>query len=310
MKRLRETELEPPRPGLRLEIGTDLTWDHVDYLTERQIGVFTLPCPYCGHDKPWSQRFRLERHSLGSAKWHCFYCGESGSLRRDGPADPQEEAAARKAAKEKLRAEQAAKSARALQLWNDAKPVTGTPVIDYLRARAIRDLPPNVHDVLRYHPACPFGREGVRQCMLALFRDVRSDQPRAIHRTWLGSGGKALGRMALGPIANAAIKLWPADGDSLVVGEGIETTLAAALHLTRANGKPLRPAWALSVANNLKYLPIITGIKQLVILVDNDLSGVGQQVAEVCSRRWRDGGVEVVKLLPTKPGTDFNDLVR
>jgi hypothetical protein len=306
----RERDLDPSRGIIKLGDDQPLTSEDLEQLTDGQVGVFTLPCPYCGPEKLNSARFRIDRPTLRGARWHCFYCGVAGEIRAEGPIDPDKETAARRAAAAREKAQKAAKTASALEIWNDAVPVVGTPVIDYLRARAIHDLPPHVDAVLRFHPACPFGREGQRRCMLALLRDVRTNEPRAVHRTWLGVGGKAFGRMAFGPIARAAVKLWPAGGETLVVGEGIETTLAAALYLQRSDGAVLRPAWALTVANNLARLPLVKGVRRLIILADNDKSGVGQRAAELCSQRWCDAGRESIRMLPDQPGTDFNDVVR
>jgi hypothetical protein len=145
--------------------------------------------------------------------------------------------------------------------------------------------------------------------MLALFRDVHIDEPRAIQRTWIGNGPRALGRMSLGPIRDAAIKLWPLLGPQLVIGEGIETVLAAALHVRGPDGAALQPAWAVTVAANIKYFPLIKTVQRLLILVDNDKTGVGQRAAAACSCRWCDAGHEVLKLIPHTPHKDFNDIV-
>jgi Toprim domain-containing protein len=308
MKRFAE-EFRERRSALSKSADELLTWTDIERLTYGCLGTFQVACPYCGPYKFSSSRFKIDRPSLSYAAWHCFYCGADGTLRAEG-IDPAIELEAQQAQKRRQIAAKEENKARALKLWDDAVPVAGTPVIDYLRARAIHDLPPNVDAVLRYHPACQFGREGQRRCLVALFRDVRTNERRAIHRTWLGAGGKALGRMALGPIARAAIKLWPAHGEKLVVGEGIETTLAAALHLQRSDGEILQPAWALTVARNLEKLPVIRSVRRLIILADNDESGVGQNAAALCSQRWCDAGRGVLTMLPDQRGTDFNDVVR
>ena len=60
----------------------------------------------------------------------------------------------------------------------------------------------------------------------------------------------------------------------------------------------------------MRRFPVIDGVEQLIVLVDNDESGTGQQAAAECARRWCDAGREVIRLVPSKSGTDFNDLVR
>lgn len=172
-------------PTVSIESARPLTWEEVEILTGGGTGTFARPCPYCGPEKYNSKRFQIRRPQLDRATWHCFYCDAEGAVSADTPISPKQVAVAR----EQERAQKAERTAAALRLWEEAKPIAGTPVLDYLRARSIASLPPNVDNVLRYHPACPFGRErrGVR-CMLALFRDVHTDEPRAIQRTWITSG--------------------------------------------------------------------------------------------------------------------------
>ena len=104
------------------------------------------------------------------------------------------------------------------------------------------------------------------------------------------------------------IRLWPQElvGNRLVIGEGIETTLAAATCITHL-GELLQPAWATGCANNMRRFPVIDGVEQLVILADNDASGTGQKAAAECAARWSDAGREVTVLIPPEVGTDFND---
>ena len=103
------------------------------------------------------------------------------------------------------------------------------------------------------------------------------------------------------------VKLWPA-GPQLIIGEGIETTLAAATRMTR-RGEPLRPAWSAVASGMLGNLPVIPGVERLIILVDHDLNGAGQMAAMRCTERWTRAGHGVVRLTPKRPGSDFNDLV-
>lgn len=212
--------------------GRDLTMDDIDALTGELVGTFNVVCPYCGPEKPWSTRMKIERPSLASARWYCFYCGRDGRAHGDGSIDRAAEARARRRAAEIEKEKRAEKQAWALRIWNECVSIKGgDPVRRYLEARGIFELPPDPDGVLRFHPACPFGFRERRPCMVALMRDVLTDEPHAVHRTWTTDDGRALGRMALGPIARAAVKLWPLAGDTLSIGEGIETVLAAATRL-------------------------------------------------------------------------------
>ena len=159
---------------------------------------------------------------------------------------------------------------------------------------------------MRWHGACPFGPGVKAPCVVSLFRCAKTDKATAIHRTWIvsASTGKSE-RKALGPIAGSAIKLWPLQKkqETLAVGEGIETVLAAV-----KLGVADPPAWAATVANNLSRLPVIRGVKRLTIVCDNDPHGMGQEHAMALRRKWRDHGKDVLGKKPTKE-KDFNDVL-
>ena len=203
----------------------------------------------------------------------------------------------------------------AAQLWREAVPIEATLAERYLVGRPIgRDgprglaLPDDVSPrVLRYNARCPYAGEQ-RPCLLALYRRIDGDHPVAIHRTALGPDATRLGRRALGPTADAAIKLTP-DEDvtyGLSVGEGLETTLAG-----MALG--FQPAWALGSSGAIRKFPVLAGIECLTILVDNDLPDpkgrrAGPQAAAECSERWTAAGREVRRVVPRRPGADMADL--
>jgi putative DNA primase/helicase len=204
------------------------------------------------------------------------------------------------------------RTARALELWREAEPLGGT-AFKYFASRGIGDLSalPDRKGVLRFHPTCPFGRGERHPCIIALVRNALTNAPQAIHRTALTQDAQKLDRKALGPIAGGAIKLWPDDAVStgLVIGEGIETTLAAAL-LIEHRGALLQPAWSLIDAGNLAKLPVLPGVESLTVLVDNDKSLRGPLSARACAQRWVDAGRRAVGLTPRELGADFNDVVR
>jgi putative DNA primase/helicase len=111
-------------------------------------------------------------------------------------------------------------------------------------------------------------------------------------------------------MAGCVIRLWPDEAVELglVLGEGVETTLAAAT-LIRHRCTLLQPAWAACSAGSMESFPVLAGIEALTLLVDNDANGRGQEAAAICCARWTAAGREVVRLTPKKPGNDFNDLV-
>jgi len=202
--------------------------------------------------------------------------------------------------------------ATALRLWEQAQPIAGTIAARYLaetRGIDLTALPADTSAVLRFHPSCPFGPDQRHPCLLALFRDVKSDVPAGIHRVALTPEAQKIDRRMLGrwPAARA-IKLWPAES-SLAIGEGIETVLAAATRLQH-RGALLRPAWAIGSSSGIARFSHIAGVERLTILVDNDANGVGLNSAKECAKRWAAAGRAVALLTPQQIGTDFNDLVR
>jgi CHC2 zinc finger/Toprim domain len=258
--------------------------------------------------------------------YHCFGCGAHGNqvdwlmqvdglsrkraLKRlaewDGPA-----LASRQARED----DDALSLVNSLRIWDEASSLAGTPAAAYLARRGIdlEALPANIDEAVRFHPRCAFG-SGTAPCLVALFRDVGADTPAGIHRIALTKPvqawrpGTPVERRMLGrwPMPRA-IKLWPAT-TSLVVGEGIETVLAAATRLPYRDA-PLRPAWATVSAVALGRLPVIERVERLIILVDNDVNGTGQAEARRCSERWSRAAHAVVTLTPKRAGTDFNDVV-
>jgi len=201
---------------------------------------------------------------------------------------------------------------RAGHLWREGRDPRGTIAETYLAARAL-SLPDEVADrVLRFHPACPFRIEDGTimrlPAMLALFRDIATDQPCGVHRTALKSDGSGkadlpgLGnaKKMLGRASGAAIKLSP-DAEvtaGLGIGEGIETSLAI-------YSADWRPIWALGSAGAIRTFPVLPGIESLTIFADADPAGL--EVGKVCGERWQDAGRKCRIIIPPQDGQDWND---
>ena len=131
----------------------------------------------------------------------------------------------------------------ALQLWEQARPIAGTLAARYLadvRGVDLTTLPANIDEALRFHPRCSFGPGMRHPCLLALMRNAVTDVPVGIQRIALTADANKIDRRMLGN--HGVVKLWPA-GKTLVVGEGLETTLAAASRIPYDDAL-LRPAWA------------------------------------------------------------------
>ena len=196
------------------------------------------------------------------------------------------------------------KTKRALRIWDEASEVNGTLAEQYLRRRGL-ELPEDGH-ALRYFSPCPFAGT-TYPALIALFRDIVTNEPRAIHRIALGPEGILIGKRMLGRVGGCAVKL-DADADvehGLAVGEGIETMIAA-----RVRG--FRPAWALGSAGTLKNFPVLNGVECLSIIVDHDPPDrngrqAGQEAALECSQRWITAGQEVRRIVPRRQGSDMAD---
>jgi putative DNA primase/helicase len=192
------------------------------------------------------------------------------------------------------------RSQAALAIWQSAKPAQGTPVETYLASRGIRVPPPNA---LRFHAGLKHPSGDMWPVMVALVTNGADGTPIAVHRTFLGRDGvgKALvdpPKMMFGPCRGGAVRL--ADpGDVLLVGEGIETCLAA----MRATGKP---AWAGLSTSGLRALELPKDVLDVIVLADGDEAG--EAAAQGCALRWRRQG-RCVRIARPPPGFDFNDLL-
>ena len=141
--------------------------------------------------------------------------------------------------------------------------------------------------------------------MVALIRDIITDEPTGIHRTALSADGSKIGRKALGLKGGGAIKLSPmmGAGSELLIGEGIETTLSASI---LGFGSP---AWSVIDAGEMRRFPALPGISRLTIAVDHDEKGSGEKAAAETKARWEAAGLRVRTAMPSTPGEDFNDVL-
>jgi hypothetical protein len=254
-------------------------------------------------------------------RYHCFGCGESGDhldwlKQQKGLTTPQAiehlRQFAGRSAPASNQTERDPEETRkfALSIWEDARPIKGTLAEAYLNTRHI-DITGLPTGALRFHPRCIFTRGHYSPCLIALFRNPVTDKPTGIHRIKLTLDSQKVDRMMLGPVKGSVVKLWP-DEDvtyGLVIGEGIETVLAAAAHV-QYHGTLLRPAWAAGSKDNLAIFPVLNSIDALTVLVDHDANSEGQKAAAQCIRRWRQAGREANGLIPKQVDSDFNDLIR
>ena len=171
-----------------------------------------------------------------------------------------------------------------LRFWNEARDPRNTIVADYLASRGLT-LPDDIaNDVIRFHPALKFNGETVGG-MVALFRDIRTNEPCGIHRTFLNGAGRKLARKMLGRARDAAIKLVADEEVTLGLGivEGVEDGLSVL--------KGWQPIWVAASQGAINRFPVLAGIEALTIFADADI--VGMAAAEWCATRWVEAGKKV-----------------
>jgi putative DNA primase/helicase len=178
-------------------------------------------------------------------------------------------------------------------------PPDGT-LVAYLAARGLY-LPPPV--TLRCHAGLKHSSGGVWPTMVALVTRGSDDAPLGIHRTFLARDGSGKApvvpqKMMLGPCRGGAVRLGRG-GDVLLVGEGIETCLAA----MQATGYP---AWAALSTSGLRTLDLPDDVRDVIVLADGDKPG--EAAARYAALRWQREGRRVRIAYPSD-GMDFNDML-
>jgi putative DNA primase/helicase len=160
-------------------------------------------------------------------------------------------------------------------------------------------VPPSV----RFQAVLKHPSGGLRPAMVALVTHGVNGKPIGIHRTFVAPDGSGKApvepaKMMLGPCRGGAVRLGPA-GDVLMVGEGIETSLAA----TQASG---HAAWAALSTSGLRTLDLPRKVRDVIVLADGD--DPGEAAARDCAWRWKREGRRVRIARPPR-GMDFNDLL-
>ena len=193
-------------------------------------------------------------------------------------------------------------SEQAQELWREAASIgwAECPGDRYLRNRGI--MPPceagisRWPDTLRFHEACPFGRERAPAIIVAV-HSHRSHMVVAIWRIRLTPAGEKIERKGLGPTkGNASRLFWP-DGDEVAITEGVEDALA----FHQQHGVP---AWAALSATNMAALIVPPRLRRIVVCADNDAAG--HAAAQKLARRLRDEGRQV-RIIASDFGKDAND---
>lgn len=157
---------------------------------------------------------------------------------------------------------------RALEIWDAARPIAGTPAQRYLQERGL----PGDNPQLRYLARTPIGTDqGLRYCpaMIAAVRDA--DGFVAIQRTFLDviahtkAGDLKRPKLALGAPERGAVRLMPVT-NILGIAEGIETAWSASLLFGI-------PVWAVLGNERFGLIEIPDTVTDLVLLPDPGRAG-------------------------------------
>lgn len=198
------------------------------------------------------------------------------------------------------RAEQSRQYAK--RLYQTARPIAGTLGEAYLLSRAID---PSVLEGLRFRSGLKnveVGRE--LPAIVARISSLHSPSDvRAVQRIWLdGNGQKAKVMTPRKTVASApgcAVVL-QRFGDTVLVGEGIETVASAAMALGVPGVATLGTA-------NMVRLAIPAQVGHVVIAHDRDDSGAGLRAATALAQRLWAEGRKVYLAPPPGRFNDWND---
>jgi len=162
------------------------------------------------------------------------------------------------------------------RLWSEGVAITGTLAHRYLREiRGIIVMPPDV----RFHPACPMGRGPSPRRLPALLVGVfREQRLIAIQRLFLDPAtAQRTHRMMLG---NSRGGSWPASfaGATMRIAEGFETACA----YVQLTGREAGTCFGL---RNFAGFAVGSGIRQVVLLPDNDQEGMQAAITTIAARQ-------------------------
>lgn len=193
------------------------------------------------------------------------------------------------------------------KIFVESKPVSpGDTAHTYLKSRGLTKIPAT----LRYSPKCWESETKQNQkAMLAVFTGV-DNVAVTMHRTYLDVDASKLKikspKKILPPLkkmSGGAVRLFPLDGETLVLAEGIETAIAGAEDFGV-------PAWAALSATLMEAFEPPPQVKHLVVLADNDSNFTGQKSAySLANKVEKMSDVKVSVYVPERTGEDWLDVV-
>jgi hypothetical protein len=235
------------------------------------------------------------RGKLGLPPWQPGQADRSRTVPARAARDAREE--------HEMADEEIERIERAQTIWSEAQDPRRTLAEHYLHSHRKLDLPDDLAGtVLRFHPRCPFGKDETGRtvrvpALIAAFRHIRTNAITAIHRIGLNPDAGKISRMMLGIAGGAAVKLRAPTNGTLVIAEGVETSMAA-------QELDLGPAWALGSVGAIRFFATVPDVRHLIIAEE-----AGQRSADAvrhCARRWSMAGRRVT-IANSEVGSDLND---
>lgn len=207
-------------------------------------------------------------------------------------------------------------------VWTATKPIFGTAAETYLLKRGI--APWAVSPALRFHPGLRYTQFnkttktydylGTYPALVAPVRNVANELV-TLHRIYLTEDGlkapvpEAKKMMSqFRDLHGAAVRLFPLEGDTLGIAEGIETACAA-------RTISYMPMWAGVFATLMEQVEVPEQVKRVVIWADRDVSNRGIEAATALADRLEKKGLAVEVYLPPcaipadKKGVDWLDVL-
>lgn len=275
-----------------------------------ESGWLRAKCPFCDPAGRKGRSLAASAQGFGRDRarpgWKCFRCVAEDQYRRSGNV-PGTFSYDRDALKNDVRR----RRENALQLLERMGPVRdGDPVDKYLRRRGLRPpgpgplWPSSLRTGVLRHP------ETKRQypVMVASVTDV-TNVAVGIHRTYLTKDGHKAEvkpvKLSLGPIAGGAVRLG-VDSDTILVAEGIESAIGAAMTMDYV-------PWASLSTSGMRSLHVPRTVKRVVIAPDRDRNKAGltaafklrSQLEELEKKQGRRIHVEIIHPPPGR--SDFAD---
>jgi putative DNA primase/helicase len=266
------------------------------------------PCPCCGY----RDAFAILQSRHGSPRLFCASgCTRDQLAVAVGTDAPSPSLPAH--VDRDTPADRARRTEAALRVWRGAVPLrhhAAAPGLTYLASRGIEHVASCGR--LRFRSDCKHPERGEAAALIGLVTDIY-DQPIAIHRTYLTRDGSAKSKIlpqkaTLGPTWGGCVRLGePAEGQPLIIAEGLETAGAASLIFGA-------PAHAALSCGNLAKLTLPPQVQRIILAADHDIPlpngrRPGQDAAAEAAARWRREGRHVEIAAPDRPGSDFADLL-